>query len=84
MGLSSEEAAQLLERAFGWRTQAFWRGMKKKEIPDPSQIAASLSFLSKELGESPWQLHGCRTGMSRGRFCWRHHTADCLCSGRHK
>lgn len=55
MGWSSEEAAQLLERAFGWRTQTFWRGMKKEEIPDPSQIAASISFLSTELGERPWK-----------------------------
>lgn len=51
MGFSSEEAAQVLERAFGWRSQVFWRGIKKEEIPDPAQVAATLAFLREDIGE---------------------------------
>mmetsp|Transcript_15235 Transcript_15235/g.45987 ORF Transcript_15235/g.45987 Transcript_15235/m.45987 type:complete len:247 (+) Transcript_15235:242-982(+) len=50
VGFSSEEAAQVLERAFGWRSQVFWRGIKKEEIPDPAQVAATLAFLREDIG----------------------------------
>jgi hypothetical protein len=50
VGYSAEEANALLERAFGWRTQTFWRGLKKEEVPKAEAVAATLNLL-KELGE---------------------------------
>lgn len=49
VGYSDAEATKLLERAFGWRTQTFWRGLKKEEVPKADSVAATLSFL-RELG----------------------------------
>ena len=50
VGYSEEDAQALLERAFGWRTQTFWRGLKKEEVPRAEAVAATLDFL-RELGE---------------------------------
>jgi hypothetical protein len=49
VGYSEEDAQALLERAFGWRTQTFWRGLKKEEVPQAEAVAATLDFLG-ELG----------------------------------
>jgi len=48
-GFSDEDATALLERAFGWRTQTFWRGLKKEEVPVAESVAATLGFL-RDLG----------------------------------
>lgn len=50
VGYSEDDANALLERAFGWRTQTFWRGLKKEEVPNAGSVAATLNFL-RELGE---------------------------------
>lgn len=49
VGYSDDEANALLERAFGWRTQTFWRGLKKEEVPKADSVAATLNFL-RDLG----------------------------------
>ncbi|GFR44614.1 hypothetical protein Agub_g5899 [Astrephomene gubernaculifera] len=49
LGASSEEAARLLARGFGWSSQAYWRQDKVQELPQPHQVAAVLSFLRCEL-----------------------------------
>lgn len=50
VGYSEEDANALLERAFGWRMQSFWRGLKKEEVPKAEAVAATLNFL-RQLGE---------------------------------
>ena len=57
VGFGEGDASQLLEQAFGWGTQTFWRGLKKEEVPDPSQIAATLAYLRDELGERALLRH---------------------------
>lgn len=54
-GFSDEDATALLERAFGWRTQTFWRGLKKEEVPVAESVAATLDFL-RDLG-APLRSH---------------------------
>lgn len=51
VGFDEDQAARHLERAFGWRSQVFWRGLKKEEVPDPGQVSKTMKYLTVELGE---------------------------------
>ena len=43
--LEQDAADAALERAFGWRGQAFWRQERVKQAPDAEQVAAALDYL---------------------------------------
>ncbi|KXZ47561.1 hypothetical protein GPECTOR_34g720 [Gonium pectorale] len=53
LGFSADECGQLLARAFGWKTQAFWRREKVEELPTPGQVSGVLAFLHDDLALSP-------------------------------
>ena len=46
LGVDEEQAYKVIKQAFGWSTQAYWRGEKVKETPDIEKIESSLEFLS--------------------------------------
>eukprot|EP00197_Chlamydomonas_leiostraca_P004644 CAMPEP_0202864836 /NCGR_PEP_ID=MMETSP1391-20130828/4914_1 /ASSEMBLY_ACC=CAM_ASM_000867 /TAXON_ID=1034604 /ORGANISM="Chlamydomonas leiostraca, Strain SAG 11-49" /LENGTH=180 /DNA_ID=CAMNT_0049544607 /DNA_START=253 /DNA_END=795 /DNA_ORIENTATION=+ len=50
LSLPSEDAQALIEKGFGWKSQAFWRGTKVKEVPGQGVVAAVLQFLTSKLG----------------------------------
>ena len=58
LGYDDDDAAAMLESAFGWRSQKFWRGLKKEEVAAPEDIAATLRFMREEIG-------ACRTFVRR-------------------
>ncbi|GIL78283.1 hypothetical protein Vretimale_7643 [Volvox reticuliferus] len=49
LGLDADESSQLVARAFGWTTQAFWRQEKVEELPTPTQVENALEVLQVDL-----------------------------------
>ena len=44
------KADKVIERAFGWGSQKFWRGDVKNEAPSEEKVEASISFLKENIG----------------------------------
>lgn len=51
LGVEADDAELFVARAFGWgkKSQAFWRGEKVNEVPDPATVDAALQYV-RELG----------------------------------
>lgn len=48
--LPPDKADALLLRAFGWRSQRFWRGRKSNEAPSVTAVRDALAFLREGVG----------------------------------
>lgn len=44
-GVAHADAENYIGRAFGWKTQAYWRNQKVEEPPNPAQVAAAIQYL---------------------------------------
>jgi len=47
VGFEADKAEEILTRAFGWGSQAYWRKSKVNQVPSPAQVEESLNFIQE-------------------------------------
>lgn len=51
LGCTEEEATTVVERAFGWGSQLYWRGSKKNEVPNLEAVEANVQYVKEMMGK---------------------------------
>mmetsp|Transcript_42300 Transcript_42300/g.70446 ORF Transcript_42300/g.70446 Transcript_42300/m.70446 type:complete len:128 (-) Transcript_42300:142-525(-) len=53
VGFDTENAESILEKGFGWGSQAYWSGSLTDVVPTPEQVQCVLDFLGEQNIQGP-------------------------------
>jgi len=51
LGIESDQAQDIVSRAFGWGSQAYWRKEKVNEVPEPVEMEECLAYIKEMMGD---------------------------------